>query len=49
MDPGPETCHLLSDLTMCNLFLFSSMRNHLKGSQFETMEEIQEVMMAVLK
>jgi hypothetical protein len=25
------------------------MRNHLKGSQFETMEEIQKVMMAVLK
>lgn len=38
----------LSNLAPCDFFTFSSMGNHLKGSHFESVEEIQKVMMAIL-
>jgi hypothetical protein len=38
----------LPDLDPCDFFLFPTMKNHLKGSHFETVEEIQKVMMAFL-
>jgi hypothetical protein len=33
----------LPDLALCDCFPFPTMKNHLKGSHFETMEEIQKV------
>lgn len=32
----------------CNFFLFPTTKNHLKGSHFKTMEDIQNVMMVAL-
>lgn len=36
------------DVTPCDFFLFPTMKSHLKESHFETMQEIQKVMMAAL-
>jgi hypothetical protein len=38
----------LPDLNLYDFFLFPTTKNHLKGSHFETTEEIQMVMMTIL-
>jgi hypothetical protein len=36
------------DLTLCDFFLFLTMKNCLRGTYFETVEDIQKVTMSVL-
>jgi hypothetical protein len=38
----------LPDLAPCDFFLFHIMKNHLKGSHLETVEEIHKVTMVIL-
>jgi hypothetical protein len=49
IDHGPGTPRLLTrSRCVCDFFLFSTMRSHLKGSHFKTVEEIQKVTTAIL-
>jgi hypothetical protein len=42
---GLATYHYSPDFTVCGVFRFPTMKNHFKRSYFETVEEIQKVIM----
>jgi hypothetical protein len=37
-----------TDLAPCDFFLYPTMKNHLKGSNFETVDELEKATIAVL-
>jgi hypothetical protein len=45
---GPGTPTYSPDVALYDFFLSPTMKNHLKGSHFEIMEEIQNFMTALL-